>query len=216
MTIPFSFDWGKAFDTSERRVVLLNRQRAFLLKMANNAIADRFTFLTNFDESDYDDIDEFLSNLCYRLMDDETMPQMDFMSRQRLFADGIDNIGGTFAFQLDTAAHYNGYYTLTSVITSWVEWEHVSLKAGTYESLLYGLRFAGAGIASVKIGGGSPKTTIDMYNSTSVRNQKVYSSSFTIATDGEYNVRLAMDSKHASSSGYALPFNFFELVRTGD
>lgn len=189
-------------------------EQRMLQSILNNVESNPDVYIEDYFEQDTDEVDAFLSALMLKLMGSPvptTSPD-----RQRLNADGVNNIGGTFAFQVDATSNHNGFWSLTSAITSWVEWESISLKKGTYKAVIFGFRNSNQGIVSLKIGSSTVETTLDMYNAATLRNAKVTSGNFVIDADTTTFVRAAMDSKNASSGGYQLAFNWIDIYRISD
>jgi len=215
VTIPFSFDWGKAFDTDEIGVVLLKQQRAFLLKMVYNAASDKYSFFTNFDESDVDSIDEFLADLSYRLMNFDTPPKEDmnnyiYLSPVQgtvISGNRIALIAGTMYYAQNTPASGNAYEIF----------EGIKLQSGTWHVRINLMHNSNAGILKVEIidiitATVYSSTTYDTYNATQT-DQHFDLASFALTDSAFVKIKISCTGKHASSSNFFLFISAIQLYR---
>jgi hypothetical protein len=109
------------------------------------------------------------------------------------------------------------YYRGTTIYSDgvqgrWVEFQ-VWLPAGTWQLTQVCYRSTAQGIASITLDGGSVVGTIDNYGA-AVYPIKLTATGIVVPTTKLYTVRIAADTKHASSSGYGLEIDNLEFRRT--
>ena len=215
MSIPFSFDWGKAFETDEVGLILLPKQRAFLLKLVYDATVEKSTFLTNYDETDYDDIDEFLANLSYRLMHYD-LPPKDNMNNYLYLspAQGTVISGGRIALQAGTM-----YYAQNTPANgnNYEIYDGIKLSKGNWHTRVNVMHNSNAGIMKVEVidilsGTVYDSDTYDLYNATQ-SDQHFNFNAFTLTAEANVKVKVSCTGKHASSSNYFLYISAIQLYR---
>lgn len=142
-------------------------------------------------------------------------------SQLDLFAWGAwDELTGTAPTRTANGSSYSmGQLAATSFVQNDELGYLFSLCAGTYQFTLIHTKGSNIGIATVTIEpeGGSPTTegTIDGYAGSLTRNQIDQISDITISDDGNYLVKLNIDTKNASSSAYLFRPQTLSMVRTG-
>lgn len=110
------------------------------------------------------------------------------------------------------------YYRSTTLYSDgaqgrWVEFQ-AWLPAGIWQLTQIGYRSTAQGIASITLDGGSVVGTIDNYGSVAYPHKFTPATGIVVPTTKLYTVRIAADSKHASSSGYSLQIDNLEFRRT--
>ena len=215
MTIPFSFDWEKAYDPDTVGVVLLKKQRAFLLRMVYNVVNEYSTFLTNYDESDYDDIDAFLSDLSYRLMNYDIPPKENMNNRIMLFP----YMGTIVTGNAMTFASTGAWLQNPASNGSTYRIDDVTLSAGSWKTVFHVAKNTNSGIlrCDIQDPSGSPvydSDSSDLYSASSIAVTRVEPNSFTLTEDTIVDIEVMAFGKNSSSANYQLLIYGIELVKT--
>jgi len=156
--------------------------------------------LVNDDSGDPDVLDSLRTNLPHMVV----VPGV--------VAAAASSTAATFAYL--AAAILNALATVTSTVTGgWLEWE-VTLAPGTYKLRTFYQKDANAGILKVLVDG-VQVDTFDAYAAAPALNQ-VDETADVVLSGGTHTVRYYSNTKHASSSAYAILLHGFALTRTGD
>ncbi len=121
-------------------------------------------------------------------------------------------IQGTWVFSTD----YNQYFDIkirntSKTINDEIDYK-ILLAKGTYKAHLVYIKNSDGGICSIKIDD-TEIMSVDMYASSTTRNQIATQSNINISSDGIKTLKFIAKDKNASSSGYFLEFSAFFLTR---
>lgn len=121
---------------------------------------------------------------------------------------------GTWAIGSEITAQYcqNPFYNSVDANGDNVSYK-VYLDSGTYTFLLFGIKGTNRGIVDVDIDA-AEVASFDLYAASTQCNQRLIQTGIVIASSGIKTLKLRVDGKNGSSSGYVLPFVFIALWRT--
>lgn len=174
-------------------------------------------FISDWTEGDSIDINQFLDE-CMNDLIREAVPMPIGQNRVRLSADSNVGIAGSITWTSSTTQKGAGYYATSNTINTRVIWERVHLIPGHYNIYMLGMTNTNCGIATLQTNEATPIVigTIDWYQSPITQN--VYRGLTNVYIDfSDYkDIEIKMATKHASSTGYVINFNWIEFIRTGD
>jgi len=129
------------------------------------------------------------------------------------FYDSI--IQGTWSM-FSSASHYGNEYTHMKN-TSNTDGDGIKYKVylakGTYTLQIYGLKGADGGIADIYIDN-DKVATFDFYNDSSIGNQTFTQTGISVTSDSLKDLKIIVNGKNASSSGYYIYFSHITIFRT--
>ena len=125
--------------------------------------------------------------------------------------DAVSSTSGHWSIGLTAAAYWNHYMT-SSVNTAWIIYK-VFLAKGTYSLFGRFYKATATGILDVDIDA-SEVASFDTYAGSGSWANLMSSAGITIASSGLKDVRLRIDGKHASSSGYEISVEGLTWART--
>lgn len=102
---------------------------------------------------------------------------------------------------VENASSIFGGYVQSTLQNYYQEWSNVTLQAGSYTISYVGLTAANGGIGHVSFGGADTSARLDTYTAGTDYNT-VVSDTFTVETTARGTIRIAVDSKNASSSSF--------------
>lgn len=123
---------------------------------------------------------------------------------------------GTWGVWLDANQLWGGgYYNSSNADSDEIRWK-CFLPKGTYTVMMFGTTNPAYGIAKIyhtSVAVGNLLATFDEYADPGARNVEFRSTGQAIPNTALYEIILKVSSKHASSTGYIIGFNFIEIWR---
>lgn len=120
-------------------------------------------------------------------------------------------VGGALTAVINTGEMFNGHYAQATPARLDETGFWASLDSGNYHLQWFGLKQASNGIVTVTTDEGST-TTIDLYAATTQLNQFMQVT-IAVTTPGNHWISLKMNTKNASSTGYAAPTQGYALAK---
>lgn len=216
MIIPI-FTWEDILSrTGGDRAIILTEQQQYifqqLLSFVQQNTEQSFPDVANYDIAD---IDLAIWQTMNALMADDVVSQWQ-QSIYYFPIEGYSSKTGTLTWTSSAAQGNAGWWELSNAVNNYLQYDNVAVKQGSYIFRLFGYTSNVMGTANLFLNGTSAGVGIDMYSSVGANNILKQSSGFNVPADDVYQVQLKMSTKNASSSGYLLRANWFQLVRTGD
>ena len=125
--------------------------------------------------------------------------------------DAVSSSSGHWSIGISGSAYWNHYLT-SSVNTAWIIYK-VFLAKGTYKLWGRCYKSTATGILDVDIDT-SEVASFDTYAGSGSWNNVISAADIVIAASGLKDVRLRIDGKHGSSSGYEISLEGFTWART--
>lgn len=110
---------------------------------------------------------------------------------------------GTWAVAQNSAGLYGGWKANSAGTANgdYMQWANVAIPAGTYTVVLAAQKTTGSGIVDVLIDGSSIGT-VDLYNGSTTNDYWTVTTSYAPSSTALVTVKLLLNGKNASSSGY--------------
>lgn len=134
-------------------------------------------------------------------------------SHVTLFPTAYNTTNGTWSISTSGTDFFNIFGTNTTAADADFMTFEVYLSAGTYTLIFYNFHNSNNGIADVQIDG-VEVASFDKYASSGSGNNRDSQTGITVSSSGLKTVKLVVDGKNASSSGYQCPFNCLIFWRT--
>lgn len=221
-----AFDWQRVWEGDSKSITLTNKQRAFLASIARNAVDNPSDYIVNYDESESEDVTDFLDNLLFRLTDTMIVqPENGLQSIITIWAEdairGINDAGATPTVVLNANSWYGHYFAQQPPVLNDQVHNNLWLSPGDYSIRHYCNTQSSAGRLTIYIwkmfGDGAiltPLNASELYTASFVNNV-IKTGDFTITEGGEYKIVWGIASKHASSSGYRHEWYKTVILRKG-
>lgn len=197
-------------------IVSLSRsQQAMLLKLSTSLQDSPDLILSDYADYSLDDIDLFNDLLLNQLMDTALL-NVVYPKRVIIRPDEYETISGTaLTWVADTGQRWGGvFHQTTPAINDKYFFINIQLRKGNYHWRLLTQKSNSAGIVTLAINNVN-KTTIDLYNSTTLKDQLLTGADFTVSSNDNL-IELRMLTKNASSSNYDFRWNMLDLEWEND
>ena len=209
---PVSFADIETYAGEDDSALLLSSTSVqLLLKLLSNAQSNPDIFFSDYADIDTDDLDVLLDDTTLALMG-TPVPSLFGFYRYDFNVLKPDNQSGSFVMNTGFTSQYNLCCLQSTVQNNYFEYKQY-LKAGGYSIDLNIVKHSSAGIITLTVDGNAISTH-DGYNASNQQNQFVGPSGVTIDADGVVTIRLAMNTKNASSSGYGLIISQLAIRKT--
>lgn len=122
---------------------------------------------------------------------------------------------GTWAVAQNSAGMFGGWVTNSAGTANgdYIQWANVPMPAGTYTVALAAQKTTGSGILDILIDGVS-LGTVDLYNGSTVTSYYTATTSYAPSSTALVTVKLLLNGKNASSSGYLARISRLIFKRT--
>jgi hypothetical protein len=195
---------------------LLSRSQQYVLMiLAENLRLNPAIFYSDYYTEDTNDINDFNNELVASIMDDDVIETQWKFAKVRIFADEMHVVSGnSLIWVSNTAQSFGGYWVQSApALNDNRAIDTIGLRKGFYVLRVLHIKGTQQGTINFNFDFGTV-LTIDMYNATTLTNQRTDSSEFEITETGLYGFWSEVTGKNASALtpfyyAYLTSFEFY-------